>query len=523
MLDKFTGTLVVAETAVTSIYKQTRYRQVKRKLEQQDWKCAYCEKRCSGILAGAPTPKGLSQAQLSRLATMDHIVPRSQGGTNKLENQVAVCFACNQGKADKSLKQFLAEINQWERFVHSSLGFRYLQHIQNELYMNTISIKEGNESMPKFAALARFTNRQIDKSHMEEETRRSSEFNEAQKTDVIQSIKDVVDEYPGLSKKELLFRLHEGGVADAYSIVNKMVNDGLIKRLYIDGYWRYYPINHKINEVTVTSQKRDTGRNMQEAVRHAREHSGETIQELTRLLTKAPGLTYDEIETALGRIVGVKMYVDRGILERTQIPGSKVFRYFVKGQVPKGESQSKGLSIYSRSKAVLEQTPWLTQKELQEAVGVSHILVTNYFKDRKLKRVKTPDGLYRYALPRTPLPGTSPTNKEDEFVKAVERFDKAIGEETPKKLPAVRGPIVLPDSVEKLTSSREVEPENDLFHRIVERAKSGPFIYTDEQIAKAVEDLAMKYHWESNDFDLKKFVAWLKKPVVTADKEGTKE
>lgn len=34
-------------------------------------------------------------------ATIDHIVPRSKGGTNDLANLVYACLACNQRKANK--------------------------------------------------------------------------------------------------------------------------------------------------------------------------------------------------------------------------------------------------------------------------------------------------------------------------------------------------------------------------------------------------------------------------------------
>jgi 5-methylcytosine-specific restriction endonuclease McrA len=32
--------------------------------------------------------------------TIDHVIPRSKGGTNALKNTVASCHRCNQAKAD---------------------------------------------------------------------------------------------------------------------------------------------------------------------------------------------------------------------------------------------------------------------------------------------------------------------------------------------------------------------------------------------------------------------------------------
>ena len=42
-----------------------------------------------------------------RLET-DHIVPRSQGGTDRIDNLITSCRKCNQAKADQSIEQFLA-------------------------------------------------------------------------------------------------------------------------------------------------------------------------------------------------------------------------------------------------------------------------------------------------------------------------------------------------------------------------------------------------------------------------------
>lgn len=33
--------------------------------------------------------------------TIDHVIPRSRGGTNALENLVGACVGCNQAKADR--------------------------------------------------------------------------------------------------------------------------------------------------------------------------------------------------------------------------------------------------------------------------------------------------------------------------------------------------------------------------------------------------------------------------------------
>ena len=54
-------------------------------------------KYCSSLLEG----KGVMR--------LDHIIPRSKGGTNELDNLVICCEGCNSQKADKSLVDFLSE------------------------------------------------------------------------------------------------------------------------------------------------------------------------------------------------------------------------------------------------------------------------------------------------------------------------------------------------------------------------------------------------------------------------------
>lgn len=41
-------------------------------------------------------------------ATVDHIIPRSRGGLNGMQNYALACRACNHTKADLSVEQFLA-------------------------------------------------------------------------------------------------------------------------------------------------------------------------------------------------------------------------------------------------------------------------------------------------------------------------------------------------------------------------------------------------------------------------------
>ena len=65
-------------------------------------KCHYCGKTDLVM----DVPMDASKGQLSHLATIDHVVPRSKGGAEKdRQNLVVACFPCNQRKGDKVLGQ----------------------------------------------------------------------------------------------------------------------------------------------------------------------------------------------------------------------------------------------------------------------------------------------------------------------------------------------------------------------------------------------------------------------------------
>jgi len=59
-------------------------------LARDNFRCVYC---------GAT-------AQASQLH-IDHVIPRSKGGDDKLENYVVACFACNVGKRDAVLSEIM--------------------------------------------------------------------------------------------------------------------------------------------------------------------------------------------------------------------------------------------------------------------------------------------------------------------------------------------------------------------------------------------------------------------------------
>ena len=54
--------------------------------------------------------------------TVDHRVPRSRGGSQRLGNLVFACFACNQRKANSSEAEFMASAWLAERRAQRSGG-----------------------------------------------------------------------------------------------------------------------------------------------------------------------------------------------------------------------------------------------------------------------------------------------------------------------------------------------------------------------------------------------------------------
>lgn len=57
-------------------------------LARDNFECQYCEKKLS-----------------SKEATLDHVIPRSQGGKNSWENIVCCCPACNRKKGGRTPEQ----------------------------------------------------------------------------------------------------------------------------------------------------------------------------------------------------------------------------------------------------------------------------------------------------------------------------------------------------------------------------------------------------------------------------------
>jgi 5-methylcytosine-specific restriction endonuclease McrA len=67
---------------------------------EQNGMCAYCQ-----------TPMRLKGHDHNR-ATVDHMIPKSQGGASLFYNYAAACLRCNNDKADKPLHVFLEVLSK---------------------------------------------------------------------------------------------------------------------------------------------------------------------------------------------------------------------------------------------------------------------------------------------------------------------------------------------------------------------------------------------------------------------------
>jgi len=72
-------------------------------------RCVWCRKKI--------TPKGLPEDySMGEAATVDHVVPRSRGGTNATSNLITSCNLCNQRRGDRSVPAFARELQDNDNY-----------------------------------------------------------------------------------------------------------------------------------------------------------------------------------------------------------------------------------------------------------------------------------------------------------------------------------------------------------------------------------------------------------------------
>lgn len=69
---------------------------------EQNWRCCYCGSRMEGF------------AQDSDAPTIEHIIPLSLGGPDRIENIVVACYRCNTDRGSAITDIHIAAIDAWE-------------------------------------------------------------------------------------------------------------------------------------------------------------------------------------------------------------------------------------------------------------------------------------------------------------------------------------------------------------------------------------------------------------------------
>lgn len=65
--------------------------------ERDSWECCFCGR-------GPRDRRNLRQAQV--ILSLDHLIPRSQGGDNSARNLVSACISCNSSRGARDWREF---------------------------------------------------------------------------------------------------------------------------------------------------------------------------------------------------------------------------------------------------------------------------------------------------------------------------------------------------------------------------------------------------------------------------------
>ena len=108
----FMPSVIRLRTHVPSPQRRIKLAKSRAILETHKWTCCYCGTKAKG--------------RDRQFMTIDHVLPRSRGGSNDPMNLVPACRPCNERKADKTPEEagmrmlFPARIPKWdERLVMS--------------------------------------------------------------------------------------------------------------------------------------------------------------------------------------------------------------------------------------------------------------------------------------------------------------------------------------------------------------------------------------------------------------------
>jgi 5-methylcytosine-specific restriction endonuclease McrA len=76
------------------------------------WRCVWCKRRVRTARTVAQRKGGVR----ARVACLDHVVPRNEGGTNDPSNLLTACVQCNEARGALSVLQFVTRRSRsWRR------------------------------------------------------------------------------------------------------------------------------------------------------------------------------------------------------------------------------------------------------------------------------------------------------------------------------------------------------------------------------------------------------------------------
>jgi 5-methylcytosine-specific restriction endonuclease McrA len=83
------------------ISRRQRYAAIIDHIRHHGPRCSYCD---GELFKRADDSMDRRNERDPRFATIDHVLPRSRGGTNDPTNLVVCCGPCNRAKADRILR-----------------------------------------------------------------------------------------------------------------------------------------------------------------------------------------------------------------------------------------------------------------------------------------------------------------------------------------------------------------------------------------------------------------------------------
>lgn len=88
----------------------------RRIYERDSWRCVWCAAEVFNTLdqlrRHVDALEGSTSKQPLRFASIDHVVPRSRGGTNEHHNLITCCMKCNAKRGDLSVPAFARALDE---------------------------------------------------------------------------------------------------------------------------------------------------------------------------------------------------------------------------------------------------------------------------------------------------------------------------------------------------------------------------------------------------------------------------